>query len=419
MTEAMRIDRLLTHAGELISLNPEVGEGPLGILRDAAVAIRNGRIAWLGSSADASHCLDIDEATEIIDLNGRVLTPGLIDCHTHLVFGGGREHEFELRVAGATYEEIAASGGGILSTMQATREADVDELYDSALHRLGVFLSHGVTTCEIKSGYGLDLPSELKMLEVIRMLKDSQPMTIVSTFLGAHALPPEYRDKRETYVECIIDDMLPKVAERELADFCDVFCESGAFSVDESRRILARARELGMKIRIHADQLSASGGARLAAELGASSADHLEHATPDALKAMADAGTVAVLLPGAAFYLGQPFPSLQPFREAGVLLALSTDFNPGSSPSMNLPLMGSIAAVRMGMSCAEAMRAMTLNAAHALGLEHTLGSVQPGKNADLAVFNVRDHRTIFYNYGMNHCTMVFKDGELIHPLSSY
>lgn len=406
---------VLEHIGTLLTLDATVGEGPLGELRQAAVAVEGDRVVWVGPQAALAQAVVLDDGVERIEVGERLVTPGWIDCHTHLVFAGGREHELDLRVRGASYQEIAAAGGGIAYSMRQTRAASFDELLDQGLHTLSQMLQLGITTCEVKSGYGLDLENELKILEVAQTLGQSQPITIVPTFLGAHTIPPEHRANRSVYVSQLVNKMLPAVCERGLAEFCDIFIESGAFTVEEGRTVLTAAKALGLKLKVHAEQLSHTGAALLAAELGATSAEHLEYATDADLKAMQAAGVVAVLLPGAAFFVGQELPDARRFLDAGVRVAISTDFNPGTSPSFNLPLMGTMAAVRMKMPSQEVLKAVTVNAAAALGREDTLGRVRPGMAADLAVFSVQDLRTLFYRFGVNHCSMVIKAGQMVWP----
>ena len=406
---------VLDNIGTLLTMDPAQGDGRLGIIREAAVCLEGGQIAWCGPKAEVPAAFRTRDGVETVDVAHRVVTPGLVDCHTHLVYGGSREGEFAQRVQGATYQEIAAAGGGILSTMRATRAAPHQALVASGMARLATMLEHGVTTCEIKSGYGLSLEAELKMLRVARALNVEQPVDIVATFLGAHSVPPEFRDRREDYIRLVIEDMLPAVAAENLAEFCDVFCEEGVFSVDESFRILEAARKVGLGVKVHADQLTPFGGAALAASLGAVSADHLEHASDQGVRAMADAGTVAVLLPGATFFLNQAFPDMRRFLEAGVPVAVSTDYNPGSSPGISLPLSGTIAAVRMRIPIDDVFLGMTTHAARALGRQDRVGRVSPGMAGDLAVFDVTDYRTILYQFGVNHCKMVVKHGEVVFP----
>lgn len=411
---------VLENIGELLTLEPGKGdtgssEPLLGSLKHAAVAMEGERIVWVGPMSDLSQAVALTDDVERMDVGGRLVTPGLIDAHTHLVFAGGREPEFEMRVKGATYQEIAAAGGGIARTMRATRDASFDDLLDTSLKHLGSMLSQGVTTVEIKSGYGLDVASELKLLEVIQTLGLSQPLSVVPTFLGAHVIPLEHRPHRERYIDMILQEMLPEVQARGLAEFCDIFVEQGAYTIEEARRILTAAAARGLKLKVHAEQLSHTGAARLATELGAVSAEHLEYVNADDLKAMRDAGTVAVLLPGAAFFLGQEFPDARRFLDAGVTVAVATDFNPGSSPTANLTLVGTMAAVRMHMPPAQVLHALTVGAAAALSRSDEIGRIVPGMQGDLAIFDVQDYRTLFYRFGANHCVSVIKAGEVVYP----
>lgn len=406
---------LLENISNLYTMDYHLAENALGCITGGVVAIADGKILWAGHASTLAEHVKVSAKTERIDVAGRMVTPGLIDCHTHLVFAGSREGEFERKVRGATYQEIAASGGGIVSTMKATREADFDTLLDLGLSRLKFMLEHGVTTCEIKSGYGLNLETELKQLEVIETLNQSQPVSLVPTCLAAHVVPPEYKQDRAGYLRLLTEELLPTVAARKLAECVDVFCDTGAFTLEETREILTVARGLGFKLKVHAEQLSHTGAAGLGASLGAISAEHLEHVSDADLEAMRQAGTVAVLLPGAAMFLGLDFPDARRFLQAQVRVAVATDFNPGSSPSPQLPLMGTLAATRMRLPLPEVLRGMTINAAAAVGRSDRIGRISPGLDADLAVFDAHDHRTLFYHFGMNLCKMVIKQGEVVFP----
>jgi len=409
-TVIKNISQLLTMDGHS-EADPGVAERPLGMVRDAAVVMEGDRFAWAGRAAELPE-LSVD--FDVIDAGGRVAMPGLVECHTHLVFGGGRAEEFELRARGVGYEEIARRGGGILSTVEATRAASRDELRASALPRLDRFLKMGVPTLEAKSGYGLETKAELKLLEVIAALDGDHVIDLVPTFLGAHVVAPEYRDDRSGYLDLICKEMLPEVASRGLANFCDVFCEDGAFTVDESRTILETASGLGLGLKLHAEQLGRTGGAGLAAEVGAISADHLDFATEADAAAMALSGVTAVFLPGATFFIGKKrFPPGRVFARAGATLAVSTDFNPGSSYTANLWLMGTMCCTYLGLSPAEALRAMTAGAAAAVGLEHCAGAVAPGFKADLLLLEDTDWQTILYLYGRNPVAQVYKAGKLV------
>jgi imidazolonepropionase len=340
--------------------------------------------------------------------------PGFVDAHTHPVFAGTREDEYEMRAAGLTYQQIASQGGGIRSTVRKTRAASEDELFEMALPRVRWLLEHGTTTVEAKSGYGLTLADEVKILRVIARLNAETALELVPTFLGAHEIPDEYRDGREDYIRLVIDEMLPLVAAEGLARYCDVFCESHVFTVDESRRVLARAKELGLGVRLHAEQLSLSGGARLGAELGAATADHLEWIDADGIIALRQTGVVAVLLPGAVFNLGLTrYAPARAMIEAGLPVALATDFNPGSSPTPSMQMILSIACTQMRVTPAEAIAAATINGAYSLGCGDRLGSLEAGKQADIVVFDCADYRQIPYLFGINHALVVIKTGRIV------
>jgi imidazolonepropionase len=425
----MNPELLIIHASQLVTLagparariGPQLRE--LAIVEDGAVLVRDGLIAAVGASPEIEAQASPD--AERIDATGSVVMPGFVDAHTHPVFAGTREDEYEMRAAGVTYQEIAARGGGIRSTVQKTRAASEQQLFEMALPRVRWLLEHGTTTIEAKSGYGLTVEDELKILRVIRRLNDETPLRLVPTFLGAHEIPDEYRSAsigatREDYVRLLTDEMLPHVAAEGLARYADVFCESHVFTVDESRRVLDRARELGLGLRVHADQLSLSGSARLAAELGAETADHLEWVDDEGIRALAGAGTIAVLLPGAVFNLGLTrYAPARAMIEAGVAVALATDFNPGSSPTPSMQMILSIACTQMRMTPAEAITAATINPAYSLGLGSEAGSLEAGKQADLVIFDCEDYRQIPYFYGINHAAVVIKTGRVVSRRSGY
>jgi imidazolonepropionase len=413
---------LITGCAELLTLRgaaPRRGRelGNLGIIRDGALLIRDGLIAAIGRRSDLLHNDSARRATKI-DLGGRVVLPGFVDSHTHLVFAASRTDEYEKRIAGATYEEIARTGGGILSSVRKLRSANPASLKDRAMKALHRMAEHGTTTVEAKSGYGLDAKSELATLRLHRQLAHELNIGIVSTFLGAHIVPPEFRKRRngaDEYVEFLCRKLIPQVASEALADFCDVFCDRGAFNVKQARKVLTAARACGMGLRIHADQIKRTGAARLAVELHAASADHLEQVTSADIRALAKSETVTTLLPGCHFYLG--LPQKAPARkliEAGAIVALATDYNPGTSPTLSMPMILSLACNQLRMSPAEAISAATINAAYSLCRNSTIGSLEVGKFADLAVFDVADHREIPYYFGVNLCVLTMKRGKVIH-----
>jgi len=363
-------------------------DGGIGHVPDGVLAIRDGRIAWVGTAAQLD---SLQWSAEVAtDAHGLWITPGLIECHTHLVYAGDRSNEFAARLRGATYEEISRAGGGIVSTMRATRAASEDELLAHSLPRARALASEGVTTLEVKSGYGLDLDSELKMLRVARRLGEQLGIDVVRTFLGAHALPPEFANRQEDYVSHVCDDMLPAVAAERLADAADVFCERIAFTREQTERVFERARSLGLALRLHADQLSDGGGGELAARYGALSADHLEYTSAASLQMMAERGVVAGLLPGAFYFLRETrLPPIEQMRALRIPMAVSTDCNPGTSPIASLLLAMNMACVLFRMTAAEALRGVTVNAARALGLGDDRGMLRTGMRADLVVWRVR------------------------------
>ncbi|PTX60346.1 imidazolonepropionase [Melghirimyces profundicolus] len=351
---------------------------------------------------------------EEIDATGRLVTPGLVDPHTHLVFAGSRENEFEMRLKGASYMEIMNTGGGIHATTSATREAEAERIYKESRRRLDQFLRHGVTTVEAKSGYGLSLEHELKQLEVAVELNRKHPVDVVSTFMGAHAVPVAYRGRPDEFVDEVVREMIPEVARRGVAEFNDVFCERGVFTPKQSRRILEAGKEYGLAPKIHADEIEPYGGAELAAEIGAVSADHLLKASSEGIRAMAEKGVVAVLLPGTAFFLMAEMADGRKMVDAGVPVALSTDCNPGSSPTVSLPLIMNLGCLKMGMTPAEVLTAATINAAHAIRRGHEIGSIEEGKKADLVIFDVANYMGLQYFYGSNHTEVVVKNGKVVH-----
>ncbi len=383
----------------------------LHVAKDAAVAIARGKILEVGAAADIARRYAADRE---LDAAGGTIVPGFVDAHTHPVFAGTREDEFEMRTQGASYAEIAARGGGILASVRGVRAASKEELLDRLQVRLDRFLELGTTTIEAKSGYGLDLVDEVKSLEVLAAAARVHPVEIAPTFLGAHDVPQEFRDRPARYVDLLVDEMLPRVAEGRLAEYCDVFTERGFFDLDASRRILRRARELGLGLRIHADQLSDFGAAELAAELGAASADHLEFATPRGIAALARANVVPILCPVVPLFLRlQQEAPARAMIDAGLAVAISTDFNPGSCFLQSMPEVLSWAALRYRMSAAEVLTAATLNAACSIGRGERLGSIEPGKQADLLVLDVPNHLHLAYELGRNPVSAVIKAGDVV------
>ncbi len=395
------------HASQLVTLagpqQPRAGSdmSNLAIIRDGGMLITDGKIDIVGLS-DA----------EIIDAGGRVVLPGFVDAHTHLVFAGNRLDDFERRARGETYEQIAKAGGGIWSTVEKTRAASGDELFAQAQKHTEWFLRCGTTTVEAKSGYGLTVEDELKILRVMSRLNEETPLEIVPTFLGAHAVPREM--DADEYIELVIDEMLPRIATEKLAEFCDVFCERGYFDVKKSRRILTAARELGLRLRIHADQLTSSGGAKLAAELEATTADHLEKTDEQGIAAMKSVGVQPVLLPGSVYALGSTdYPRAREMIEAGLAVVIATDFNPGSSPTASMPMILSLACTQMKMSPPEAITAATINAAYSLNRGDRIGSLERGKLANFSVFDCEDYRELAYWFGTPQTHSVYVKGKRV------
>jgi imidazolonepropionase len=400
------IDLLIIHAAQVVT----PGRGwKLHVIKDGAVAIAGEKIAAVGPTRDL---LERFESREIIDATGKLVCPGFVDSHTHVIYTGYRAREFALRLQGMPYMEIARRGGGINSTVRATRKATVEGLVASAEERLARMLAWGTTTVEVKSGYGLTIPSEIKMLDVARKLSLSQPVEIVPTFMGAHEVPPEFKDRRDEYIDLIIENMIPEVGSRGLAAFCDVFTEAGVFTVDESRRILLRAQDYGMAPKIHADEITPLGGAELAAEVKAASADHLVYVSPDGIAAMKKAGVVPVLLPGTSFFLRSDYAPARDMINAGLPVALATDNNPGTCLLEGMPLVMGLACLEMKMTPEEAIIASTLNAAKAIRRDGNIGSLDAGKQADILMLGVADFREIPYRFGTNTVQMVIKKGKI-------
>jgi len=413
---------LITGASQLLTLR---GRGPrrgdslsnLGLVNDGALLVRGDLIAAVGTRAEVER-LPEARGAEKLDLGGRVALPGFVDSHTHLVHAASRAEEYELKIAGATYEEIARKGGGILNSVKKLRAATSEALKKRALAALKLFAAYGTTTVEAKSGYGLDVASELKILQLHKELAAEQPLDIVSTFLGAHVVPAEYRGKSggaERYIKLIEEKLLPHVGEGRLAEFCDVFCDRRAFTVEQSKRVLQAGRQWGLAPRMHAEQLSRTGAARLAILMRAASCDHLEQVNQSDIQALGKSETVATLLPGCDFHLGlKHYAPARSLIEAGAIVALATDYNPGTSPTLSMPMILSLACAQLRMTPAEAIAAATINAAYALRREKSIGSLEVGKQADIAVFEVADYREIPYYFGVNHCWMTLKRGRVIH-----
>lgn len=382
----------------------------LRIIRNGGLAIKNGRIIAVRKTSKIKQNF---QSSTILDAKGKVVMPGLVDAHTHLVFAGSREIEFEMRIEGASYIEILKKGGGILRTVMETRKASVETLVEMGIKTLNTMLKHGTTTVEAKSGYGLSTEHEVKILEVIKRLSKKHPMNLVPTFMGAHAFPPEYAENPESYIRLITEEMIPIVTERNLAQFCDVFCEQGVFSISQSKRILETAKGYGLKLKVHADELSCLGGAELAAEVNAVSAEHLIYTSEAGIEALARAGVVAVLLPAASFALMiNRYAEARKMIAKGVPIALGTDFNP-SCWTENMQLVIALACRNMRLSPAEAITSATINAAHALNRANDIGSLEVGKRADIIVLDVPDYRFLSYRFGVNLIDSVIKDGRVV------
>jgi len=405
---------LIVNASQLVTLagptHPRVGVemSELGIIPNGSMLVANGRIAAVGKLVEIEPGAN---DAEVVDAGGRLVTPGFVDAHTHLVFAGNRADEFEKRCAGVTYQEIAAQGGGIRSTVRKTRAASEDELLTGASRHAQWFLRGGTTTIEAKSGYGLTVEDELKILRVIRQVGETTPLRTVATFLGAHEVPEEYAGRSDAYADLVISEMLPRVANTELAEFCDIFCEAKVFNLDQSRRILTAAKKHGLGLRMHADQFTSFGGSDLAAELGAKTCDHLEQTQPGSIAALRAAGVQPVLLPGSVYAIGsQKYPAARTMIEAGLAIVLATDFNPGSSPTTSMRTVMSLACTQMKMSPAESLTAATINAAYSLNRGAEIGSLEPGKFADFVLHDAEDYRELPYFFGDHQASMVYTRG---------
>jgi imidazolonepropionase len=421
-TDNLTSNLLIHGASQLLTLR---GRAPrrgtalsnLGIIKDGALILREGLIAAVGTRAEVE-TLPESRGAEKIDLGGRVLLPGFVDSHTHLIHAASRAEEYELKIAGASYEEIARKGGGILNSVKKLRAATAEALRKRAAGALREFAAYGTTTLEAKSGYGLDVASELKILGLHRELNREQPLEIVSTFLGAHVVPAEYRGKNGGaggYVRLLTETLIPEVSRAGLAEFCDVFCDRGAFTRGQAKIILTAGAAHGLAPRMHAEQLTRSGGTQLGVQMGAASCDHLEHVNAADIRALAKSNTAATLLPGCDFHLGlAKYAPARKLIDAGAIVALATDYNPGTSPTLSMPMILSLACSQLRMSPAEAIAAATINGAYALRRERRVGSLEVGKQADLAVFDVEDYREIPYYFGVNTCWMTMKKGQIVY-----
>jgi len=378
--------------------------------KNAAILIEGGVIKEV--TADGKLPVSADSATTRVNADGKLVTPGLIDSHTHLVFGGWRQNEIPLKIKGASYLDILRAGGGILDTVKKTREASEDELYEKGMKFLDEMWAHGVTTCEAKSGYGLDIETEFKQLNVTKQINGAHKMDIISTFMGAHAIPEEYKDNVDGYIDFVCNEMLPIVAKSGLATYCDIFCEDSVFNVEQSRKVLLKAKELGFGIKIHADEIEEIGGALLASEVGAISAEHLIATGDQGILALAEAGVIANLLPQTSFYLGKSYARARDMIRAGVAVSIASDFNPGSCPSNNLQLAINLGYLKYRMFPEEILTAVTLNAACTIGVQDKVGTIEPGKQADIVIWNTPDFETVCYRFGTNQVQTVIKAGFL-------
>ncbi|WP_430790049.1 imidazolonepropionase [Virgibacillus flavescens] len=411
----MQADLLITNIGQLLTMDkkgPVKGSdmNDLIVMEDAAVAVRDGKVEWIGSREKAVNI----QADRTIDAKGKLVTPGLVEPHTHLVFGGSREKEMALKQQGVPYLEILKQGGGILSTVNATKETSYDDLLEKALFHLDRMAMHGITTVEAKSGYGLDRETELKQLKVAKEANVKHPLDIVSTFLGAHAIPPEYKEDPEAFLNEMVE-MFDEIKEKNLAEFVDIFTETGVFSVVQSRKYLLAAKEKGFGVKIHADEIDPLGGTELAVEVGAISGDHLAVASNEGIQQLAASNTIGVILPGTSFYLGKDtYSPARKMVDAGAAISISTDFNPGSSVTENLQLIMSIAALKLKLSPEEIWHAVTVNAAHAIGRGDEAGTIAPGRKADIVLWDAPNYMYIPYHYGVNHVNTVVKNGEVLY-----
>lgn len=413
----MKADLILKNIGKLVTMQGSssfrVKEemNKINIIENAYIAVKNGKILAIGVGDEFGNLCGDD--TKIHDAEGLLVTPGLIDSHTHLIHGGSRENEFSMKLNGVPYIEILNNGGGILSTVKATKEASEEELYKKAKKSLDRMLEFGVTTVEEKSGYGLELNTEIKQLEVARVLDKNHPVDLVHTFLGAHAVPEEYKENHKAYIDILVDVMMPKIKDMGLAEFCDVFCEEGVFTIEESEYILQKAKEIGYKLKIHADEIESLGGAELAAKLGCVSADHLMAASDEGIKMMAENNVVANILPATSFNLNKNYADCRKMIDMGAIVSLSSDYNPGSCPSENLQLVMQLGCLHLKMTPNEVLTAVTINAAYAIDRADKIGSIEVGKNADFVVFDALNVEYLMYHFGINHTKKVYKNGNLV------
>lgn len=412
-----KIDLVIKNIGKLATMrgsnSPRTGKDMdyVEILENAYVAISNGKFVEIGTGYDYEKIIDSD--TNVDDANGLLVTPGLIDSHTHLVHGGSRENEFYKKLQGVPYIEILKQGGGILSTVKSTKKASSEELYDKAKKSLNRMLELGVTTVEAKSGYGLELDTEIKQLDVAHKLSEDHPIDLVHTFLGAHAVPLEYKKDHKPLVDMIVDEMMPKIKELGLAEFCDVFCEEGVFTIEEGEYILSRAKEMGYKLKIHADEIVSLGGAELSAKLGCISSDHLMAASEEGLKMMAENKVIANILPATSFNLNKNYANVRKMIDLNVPISLSSDYNPGSCPSENLQFVMQLGCLHLKMTPNEVLNAVTINAAYAIDRQDEIGTIEVGKNADLVIFDAPNVEYLMYHFGINHVDRVYKKGKLV------
>jgi imidazolonepropionase len=419
MPPVKRATLLIENIGHLVTMAgpaPRIGNQmrDIGLIENGGIAAAGSEILAVGKSEEVERRVELAEGCTVINAHGAVVTPGLIDPHTHPVFSMTRQKEFEMRIEGKTYMEIAQAGGGIRASVRDARETPAQTIKEKTHERLDRILRHGVTTIEAKSGYGLSTESEIKQLEIIRELNEVHALDLVPTFLGAHEIPDEYRGKTDEYVNLVVNEMIPLVVEKKLAEFCDIFCEKGVFELDDTRKIMSAAKAAGLKLKFHADELESLGGAELAAELGAVSADHLVYISDEGIKAMAKSATAAVLLPGTTFSLaGKQYAPARKMIEAGVVVAMSTDCNPGSSYTESLPFMSTLAAHHFKMTAAESLSAMTVNAAYAINRAGQVGQLQEGMPADIVVWEMNDYREMPYHYAVNLVKTVIKNGKLV------